>query len=98
VNPVTQVRSWRKLFPDLEEDYLQGFPNEEICKSEILDMVCAVRSFEKNQRRNVEEWLQSDACEGGFHHMTNRQTLSMLLLKRREKTRVGRMRVKFVLP
>jgi hypothetical protein len=25
---------------------LQGFPNEEISKSEILDMVCAVRSFE----------------------------------------------------
>jgi hypothetical protein len=25
---------------------LQGLPNEEISKSEILDMVCAMRSFE----------------------------------------------------
>jgi hypothetical protein len=36
----------RKLLPDLEEDGLQGFPNKEISKSEILDMVCAVSCFE----------------------------------------------------
>jgi hypothetical protein len=63
VNPVTLVRSWRKLLPDLEE---QGFPNKKISKSEILDMVCAMRSFE-----NVDEWLQSDVCELGFQHMTD---------------------------
>jgi hypothetical protein len=40
---------WRKLLPDLEEENMQGFPNEQISKSEILDMVCAMRSFEKNQ-------------------------------------------------
>jgi hypothetical protein len=45
MNPVMLVRSWRKRLPDLEEDDLQGFPNEEIRKSEILDMVCAMRSF-----------------------------------------------------
>jgi hypothetical protein len=46
VNPVALVRSWRKLVPDQGEDDLQGFPNEEISKSEILDMICAMRSFE----------------------------------------------------
>jgi hypothetical protein len=51
---------------------MQGFPNEQISKSEILDMVCAMRSFEKNQWRNVEEWLQSNACEVGFQHQTDR--------------------------
>jgi hypothetical protein len=35
-----------KLCPDLEVDDLQGFPNEEISKSQILGMVYAVRSFE----------------------------------------------------
>jgi hypothetical protein len=30
-------------------------------KSEILDMVCAMRSFENTNEDNVEEWLQSDA-------------------------------------
>jgi hypothetical protein len=55
VNPVTLVRSWRKLVPDLEDD-LQDFPNEEI-KSEILDMVCAMRSFENINKDNDEEWL-----------------------------------------
>jgi hypothetical protein len=51
---------------------LQGFPNEEISKSKILDMVCAVRSFENSNEDNVEEWLQSDACEVGFQHTTDR--------------------------
>jgi hypothetical protein len=30
----------------LQEDNLQGFANEEISKSEVLDMMCAMRSFE----------------------------------------------------
>jgi hypothetical protein len=49
VNPVTLVRSWRKLLPDLEEDGLQGLPNEEISTSEILNLVCAMRSFENEE-------------------------------------------------
>jgi hypothetical protein len=43
-NQVILVQSWRKRLPGLEEHYLQGFPNEEISKSKILDMVCAMRS------------------------------------------------------
>jgi hypothetical protein len=35
---------------------------------EILDMVCAMRSFE-NVHKDNEEWLQRDACELGFQHM-----------------------------
>jgi hypothetical protein len=59
---VTLVQWCLKLIPHLE-DYLQGFPNEEISKSEILNMVCAMRSFENVDKDNIEEWLQSDACE-----------------------------------
>jgi hypothetical protein len=55
VIPVTMVRAWRKLLPDVEVDDLQGFPNEEINKSRILDMMCAVRSFENLDEDNVEE-------------------------------------------
>jgi hypothetical protein len=46
VNPVMLVQLWRKLLSDLEENDLRGFPNEEISKSEIPVMVCAMRSFE----------------------------------------------------
>jgi hypothetical protein len=46
MNPLTLVQSWRKLLQDIEDDDLQSFPNEEISKSEILDMVCAMRSLE----------------------------------------------------
>jgi hypothetical protein len=52
---------------------LQGFPNEEINKSEILDMVWAMRSFENINEDNVKELLQSDSCEVRFQHMTDRQ-------------------------
>jgi hypothetical protein len=62
---------WRKLLPDLDDDYLQGLPNEETSKSKILDMVCATRSFENIDEDNVEEQLQSEACELGFQHMTD---------------------------
>jgi hypothetical protein len=71
MNPVTLVRLWRKHLPDLKEDGLQGFPNEEVGKFEILDMECAMRSFENVNKDNVEEWLQSDTCELGFQELTD---------------------------
>jgi hypothetical protein len=53
---MTTVQLWRKLLPDLQHD-LQGFPNEEISKSEFLEMVRAIRSFE-NIKGNTEEWAR----------------------------------------
>jgi hypothetical protein len=52
-SPVILVQLWRKFLPDLEELYLQGFPNEKISKYEILDLVCAVRGSE-NVYKNSE--------------------------------------------
>jgi hypothetical protein len=54
VNPVMLVQLWRKLVPHLENDDLQGFPDEESSKCEILDMVCAMKSFENVNTDNVE--------------------------------------------
>jgi hypothetical protein len=88
---VNLVRSRRELLPDLEDDDFQGFPNEKISTSKIVDMVCAMRNFENTDEDNVEELLQSDACE------VSSKTLPMLPQNRRVKKRVGRMRVKFVL-
>jgi hypothetical protein len=70
MNPVIMVQAWHKLLPHLEDD-LQGFPNEEISKSKILDMICAMKSFQNTDEDN-KEWLQSDACELGFQHMMNK--------------------------
>jgi hypothetical protein len=58
---------WRKLVPNLEDDNLQGFPNEKISKSKIPDIVCTMISSE-NANKDNEEWLQSDARELGFQH------------------------------
>jgi hypothetical protein len=54
VNPVTLVQSCRKVLPDTDDDF-QGFPGEEINKSEILDMVCAKRISENSDDDNVKE-------------------------------------------
>jgi hypothetical protein len=72
MNPLVQL--WRKLLPDLEKDDLQVFLNEEIGESEILDM-CAMRCFENVDEDN-EVWLQSDAYELGFQHMTDRDIVN----------------------
>lgn len=43
----------------------------------------AMKRFENVDEINFEEWLQSDASEPGFHHMT--WTLSVTLQNKREK-------------
>jgi hypothetical protein len=48
----------------------------------------------KHQQRDVEEWLQSDACEVGFQHMTD--IVSAAVKQKGEEG--GSMRVKFVFP
>jgi hypothetical protein len=64
---VTPVRSWRKLHPHVQNGDLQGLRIEEMIKSEIVDMVCAMRSFEYIGD-NVEELVQR-SCELVFQHM-----------------------------
>jgi hypothetical protein len=61
-------QSWRKFLPDLEEEDLQGFLNEELSKPEILDLVCVMRDFENIDENNADKWLQSDVYELGFQH------------------------------
>jgi hypothetical protein len=69
VDLITLVWLWRKLLPDLRGDDLQGFPNKEIRKSEILDMVCVCyEKFDNVNKDDHEEWLQSNAGELGFQH------------------------------
>jgi hypothetical protein len=53
MNPVMLVPSWKKPVPNLEEDNLQHFPNKEISKSEILDMVCVMRSLKNGDKDNI---------------------------------------------
>jgi hypothetical protein len=53
--------------------------------SKILDMVCAVRRFENIDKDNVEEWLQSDACEESFQHVTDTDIVYAMKQKREEE-------------
>jgi hypothetical protein len=61
----------KEAFTGTEDNDLQGFPKEEIRKSKILDIVYATASFKNAEEDNITEWLQGDACELGFQHMTD---------------------------
>lgn len=51
LTPVIPFKSWRKLVPCLED--LHGCPNEGMIKSRVLDMMCAVKSFQNLERGNI---------------------------------------------
>jgi hypothetical protein len=46
--------------------------------------MCAVRTFQNVDGKNIEDWLQGDGCEPGFRHITDAE-LSTLLGSKREK-------------
>jgi hypothetical protein len=48
----------RKFVPDLENDNLQGFINDELNKFKFLDTMCAVRSFRNVDKDNIKERLK----------------------------------------
>ena len=53
MNPGILVQKWGKLPPHLEDNDVQGFPNEELSKFKILDiMLCAVVTFENTDRKH----------------------------------------------
>jgi hypothetical protein len=85
MNPVMLVQLSRKLLPHLEKDEWQGFPNEEIRKSEIPDMVYAMRRFENTDKDNIEEWLPSDDCELSFQQMTDKDTADIATKQKGEE-------------
>lgn len=71
------VWSWGKLLQDLEAYDLQSFRNEEISKSKIRNILCAMRSFKNIGEDNSEEWWKSDVCEVSFQHMTDKVNNAM---------------------
>jgi hypothetical protein len=66
-------------------DAIYGLSGAEISKSEHPDMVCAMRSSENVDEDNVEEWIQSDACELGFQNMTHTHAVNAATKQEREE-------------
>jgi hypothetical protein len=54
---------------------LNSFSDEESSKPKILDMVCAMKSFENINKEVLKNGQEGDACEVGFQH--DKQTLPM---------------------
>jgi hypothetical protein len=46
MSTLTLFQSLKTLLPDLDDDDLHGFPYEAISKSKIVDMMCAMTSFQ----------------------------------------------------
>jgi hypothetical protein len=58
-------------------------------KSDNLYMVCAMRSYENVKKDNNEKWLQSDVCELGFEHMTDKEIADALVKQKGEEGEGG---------
>lgn len=67
---------------------MQGFSNE-INKSGILDILCAMSSFENVNKGNREKQLQSDACDLGLQHMAD-MDIADAATKQEGKDEVGK--------
>lgn len=76
VKPQTLVRSWRKLLPDLEENDFNGFPDDDSSTTEIMTMVKVLQGFENVDEVNVREWINTDACEPGYQHLSDAEIVN----------------------
>jgi hypothetical protein len=86
------VQSWGKPLKDLEDDDLQGYPNEEISQVQNSWQGVCHDKFENVNKDNSKEWLQSDACELGFQHMTDMDIANAAVKQKGEETeRRGRI-------
>jgi hypothetical protein len=56
LKPLTRFHLWRKLFPDVEDDY-QGFSSKDVKKLESSELVNFLKGFE-NVEGNLERWCK----------------------------------------
>ena len=75
VNAKMLVKLWKRLHAHTEEHKPQCFPNERIWVPENFFKVC-YKKTEKVNEDSTDEWLQCDACEASFQHITDTYIVS----------------------
>ncbi|XP_071055090.1 jerky protein homolog-like [Onthophagus taurus] len=74
IKPSTLVKSWRKLFPNIEVNVNQNIGeehNEDMPIAALIDLVTSVPGGENVNQENIEEWLECDKNELGFERLSD---------------------------
>lgn len=76
IKPLTLVRSWRKLLPNVERNNNQITCQEEtecLSAATLVDLVKSVAGGENVDEENITEWFNWDADEPGFERLTDEE-------------------------
>lgn len=75
IKPVTLMRSWKKILPntDVECD------SEDEDNIPLMTLARKIRGFESVDDGNLQEWLNTDADDAGFQHLTDEEIIQQTL-------------------
>uniref|UniRef100_H3A2J1 HTH psq-type domain-containing protein n=1 Tax=Latimeria chalumnae TaxID=7897 RepID=H3A2J1_LATCH len=71
VKPVTISRSWKKIFPDNEENECLGFDEEDISAANLAAILKHTEGCENVDNENIEQWFEVDSTEPGYEVLTD---------------------------
>ena len=74
--PITLVRSWRKILPNVEIDLSDCEEIEASDTSEICRIMENLKCFENVDRENIEEWFDRDSNDLDFQCMSDADIVS----------------------
>ncbi|VVC41732.1 Hypothetical protein CINCED_3A018470 [Cinara cedri] len=78
VKQTTLVKSWRKILPSVENTLI-GEEEEEVSTCGSLDLANFSKSLtggENVDEENINEWINCDANDPGFEHLSDKQIVS----------------------
>ena len=87
IKPIKLVRSWRKILPNVEGDFLDPIePKTSEIVSEMRELMANLHGFENVDRENIEEWLEHDSNNAGFQIMGEAAIISNLIQPEEQET------------
>uniref|UniRef100_A0A6P7HDQ1 Jerky protein homolog-like n=1 Tax=Diabrotica virgifera virgifera TaxID=50390 RepID=A0A6P7HDQ1_DIAVI len=77
--PLTIVRSWKKIMPDIcEDDDFLGFDETDFVVKNITEAIKDVPGGEEVDGENILQWLDCDAEDQGYEQLTDEQIVNKI--------------------
>ncbi|XP_050516600.1 jerky protein homolog-like [Diabrotica virgifera virgifera] len=77
--PLTIVRSWKKIMPDIcEDDDFLGFDETDFVVKNITEAIKDVPGGEEMDGENILQWLDCDAEDQGYEQLTDEQIVNKI--------------------
>ena len=73
VKQSTLVKSWRKILPNVENTLVESAEEEEVSACDLANLAKSVTGGGNVDEDNIVEWINCDANDPGFEHLTDEQ-------------------------